>query len=587
MYFIAISFIWFAFFLFLSPILYHKKLQNNLSLSLILIICGSLVATFLLKIFFFYFKINLEKFLFSLMFIFFFIIFFFYNRKNLKFNFYLNKYSIFLIIIFCLISITVTLDNSVSFTHWDSVVSWNRWANELTKFEYNTSGAFYPILWPSIWSLIYELQLTSEFEFIAKTSLLVTLAILFLSIYFYSVNVSYLSGLVLIVIFIINYKHTLEFLVSGYMDQPVTILISSFLVLFSTLPFIENAKYKLTLISCSAIISLSILTKQPALIVALFYGLYLFLSLKKKKINFNFYCILNSIIFIPYIFFLIFFFNANGLDNLSLSSIYKLNFENYSKISITVSKTDFSFLVNGLNTLLTQGGIFFTFFIFFPYFFTFFIKNKKLKIINFNLILINFIGLLIYAKCCSYEIRNSYWLLGISLVSIANIFSIYTKRFNFIFFSENLVKFYPIKFILILSIIFFFLIFIQEYKNGFIIKKHISEKKNLGGKENAILLQSEFLKIDHCFIVYAAQQLIKYNHYLKEYEKSIKRTSIYNLEEIFNDNYKNNTECFVYYVFYEDISNIGNNKIILQKLYEKGVTKLNKNIYKIQPGFSW
>ena len=281
MYFISLSLLWLSCFLLLSPLLNNKNLKRNFSLAIVLIICSSLLITYMIKIFFYFNHINLEKNLFLSIYIFLSIILFFNNRKNYNLKIDLTKYGFILIILFLLTSLIVILDNSVSFTHWDSVVSWNRWANELSKFEFNPASALYPILWPSIWSLIYELQLTSEYEFVAKSSLLIILVIFFFSIYFYSINVGYLPGLIFVILLLINYNHTIEFLVSGYMDQPVSLLLLSALILFSTLPYLVKKKYDLVLISSATVISLSILTKQPALIIALFYFIFLFIQLLK------------------------------------------------------------------------------------------------------------------------------------------------------------------------------------------------------------------------------------------------------------------------------------------------------------------
>ena len=338
MYYISLSMIWFSCFLILSPLLSNKKFKENFELGIILIICGSLLITYMFKIFFYFNHINLEKNLFLTIYIFLSIILFFRIREHINLKINLKKYGLLLIILLFFTSLIIILDNSVSFTHWDSVVSWNRWANELSKFEYKPSNALYPILWPSIWSLIYELQLTSEYEFVAKSLLLITLVIFFFSIYFYSTKVGYLPGLILIILLLINYNHTLEFLVSGYMDQPVSLLLLSALVLFSTLPFITKENYDIVLICLSTVISLSILTKQPALLIALFFFIYLVVQLVKKKIKFNYFICLSLILFIPYLLFVIFNSKIIGSDMTTMSSLYKFNFLNYSEISFRDAK---------------------------------------------------------------------------------------------------------------------------------------------------------------------------------------------------------------------------------------------------------
>ena len=578
--------IWFSCFLILSPLLSNKKFKENFALGIILIICGSLLITYMFKIFFYLNQINLEKNLFLTIYIFLSIILFFYIREHINLKINLTKYSFLLIILLFFTSLIIILDNSVSFTHWDSIVSWNRWANELSKFEYNPSNALYPILWPSIWSLIYELQLTSEYEFVAKSLLLITLVIFFFSIYFYSIKVGYLPGLILIILLLINYNHTLEFLVSGYMDQPVSLLLLSALVLFSTLPFITKENYDFQLICLSTVVSLSILTKQPALLIASFFFIYLVVQLVKKKIKLNYFIYLSLILFIPYLLFVFFNSKIIGSDMTMMSSLYKFNFLNYAEISVRDAKLQSIFFINGVRRVLDEGGIFFSIILLFPIFFSYLIKNKELKIINYSLIGIIFIGFIIYAKCCAYEIRNSYWLLAISICASANIFNRFTYKFKFSFLSESLFQFKPFKTIIILNVIAFFLIFIPELKTGFIINKHILEKKSLGGEENAKLLKKDLDTLNSCFKIYAAHQLIKYNYHLKEYKKLIQRASFYNLKKDFYKNYKNN-KCFIYFVFYDEIHNIEDNNQVLQMIIKKGAIKINKNIYKLPPNFKY
>jgi hypothetical protein len=130
------------------------------------------------------------------------------------------------------------------------------------------------------------------------------------------------------------------------------------------------------------------------------------------------------------------------------------------------------------------------------------------------------------------------------------------------------------------------MIFIPELKTGFIINKHAIEKKKLGGEENAKLLKKDLDTLNGCFKVYAAHQLIKYNYHLKEYKELIVRTSFYSLKKNFFENYKID-KCYIYFVFYDEIHNIENNKKILQTIVERGGVRINKNIYKLPPNFIW
>jgi hypothetical protein len=55
----------------------------------------------------------------------------------------------------------------------DAVVSWNRWAIELSRNTYNPWDAAYPLLFPGIWSLVYKAQGASSIWIFAKLTMFI------------------------------------------------------------------------------------------------------------------------------------------------------------------------------------------------------------------------------------------------------------------------------------------------------------------------------------------------------------------------------------------------------------------------------
>jgi hypothetical protein len=59
----------------------------------------------------------------------------------------------------------------------DAVVSWNRWAVELSRNTYDPYNAAYPVLFPGIWSLVYKAQGASSIWIFAKLTMFIIPAI--------------------------------------------------------------------------------------------------------------------------------------------------------------------------------------------------------------------------------------------------------------------------------------------------------------------------------------------------------------------------------------------------------------------------
>ncbi len=206
--------------------------------------------------------------------------------------------------VFALVSIVLSLpalgDLGSIFTRWDAVVSWNRWAMELSENVYQPAKSAYPVLWPAIWSLIYEAQGTKEVWYIAKASLI--LPVIFLSFYVADQVQSgrYLSGAFLGVI-----SYSLFFsadqLTSGYMDYPVAVLGFGGLLMIreAIAEDVDQSARVERLLIAAITISLAMLTKQPGMLFAIAFLTVSIFLLLKKEITLQNFALFLAILIIP------------------------------------------------------------------------------------------------------------------------------------------------------------------------------------------------------------------------------------------------------------------------------------------------
>lgn len=154
------------------------------------------------------------------------------------------------------------------FEAWDSVVSWNRWAAELSLNEYRPYPAAYPILWPGMWSLIYEAQGHANIWYLPRASL----AILAFGSLALLVHVGMKRGiLAFLLLFIPVYFafYSVPAMYSGYMDQPSALLgLAALLVTFLALGETDVERRNNALLIAVVTASLAIMTKQHGIFAA-------------------------------------------------------------------------------------------------------------------------------------------------------------------------------------------------------------------------------------------------------------------------------------------------------------------------------
>ena len=303
---------------YILPAIFLIKKYPNTNKSIILIF--SLLASFLLGWFLFllgfYSEIDKDS-IFQFLLIFdITLILYLYKYRDLNFNI---RYELnWLTLSITLLVFSMVIQTGSIFYEWDAVVSWNRWAEELSDNIYKPFKAAYPILFPAIWSVFYKIQGTSEINWTVKTLLYVVPIYLSFILYFLykeTNNRIYVLILLSSMIFLLHRSTT-----SGMVDMPV--------MLFGLLSFISIIAFEDTklsnhkiffLIASILFAGLASITKQAGLyflIMNLIYFLFFSSGTKKKFISITLSSLISIGLIISYL--LIFFkYQSDVIGNLS------------------------------------------------------------------------------------------------------------------------------------------------------------------------------------------------------------------------------------------------------------------------------
>ena len=590
---IKFSIAYFSFFI--LPVLFLIKKYPNTSKSIILIfsLIVSLLLVWALFLLGFYLKVNGNFIFWSLLIFDFSLIFYLYKYRDLNFNI---KYELnWLTLLITLLVISMLLKTGSIFTEWDAVVSWNRWAEELSNNIYKPLEAAYPILLPAIWSVFYKIQGTSEISWTVKTLLYVVPLYLSFILYFLykeTNNRIYVFILLASLIFIFHGAAT-----SGMVDMPV--------MLFGLLAFVmiisfEDAKlghYKIYYLIASILFAgLASITKQAGvyfLVMNVVYFLF-FSSKVNKKLMFIILSSFVSIGLIVSYLFLFFQYQTDVIGNLpTLKSL--VSHESIFSIFSTFIIPSNSYLLG-----IRVPGFIFYFAVLVLLFFTgmSLIKNtsysKIVKYFTVHLI----VSFVIWAYYFSYSYRNALFIYAI-IIPLASIglFSYFEENFQLKAFKKysevninkylkniknKFLKNHGAKVILILvSFPIYFLVISDDstYKQQ---EKH---QKNMGNANLAIMLSDVLLKEKNtCSKVYTPRQRLRFNYYTKAVKDRIQNVGGEDLSyymSIVDGTCKDGN----YILFYpRSVKKRKENQILINKLAVQGVLEImpqNPYFYKV------
>lgn len=313
------------------------------------------------------------------------------------------------IIITLVMSLPALKSFGAIFSEWDAVVSWNRWAIELASNQYNPQSAAYPILWPAVWSNIYEAQGTTAIWYLTKASIAAPL--IFISIY--AANKirynGFFSGITLCLL-IYGFLFTQsQYVVSGYMDTPVAILgLGSLLILDDVLSEGEKDRQRDLLTLAALTISVALITKQSGAMFAIYFLIFAIIQLLNNTINFRRFMVLMTIALIPVATYLqVYFVRQDSIiGNIDHLNAIAAQARGETNVFVYAFKLLFDAAPAPAFVLLSLGLVLNVLF------------WKKVRA-RFGLILIalGVVSYMVFADCCSYKVRNGYFVYAFFIAS--------------------------------------------------------------------------------------------------------------------------------------------------------------------------
>ena len=307
------------------------------------------------------------------------------------------------------------------FTKWDAVVSWNRWAIELVNYTYEPASAGYPILFPGIWSLIYKAQGTTEIWFLAKLSLYFVPFLCICLLASLAEQGLITASVIATIGFILMLVSFGQDVVSGYMDAPVSLMMLAcglWMILFISGSLSTNSLSPL-----SALVGVTAITKQAGILMIIPYFVVLFFQSRSNRLCLRYLIWQLVLILTPILIFLVIYLSRESsiVGNLELLASIASN----SAGSSTPVLHAFDILFGGLRWLALIPLLGLSLLNFF---------NSKDSVFwlgaVFLLLFVCFFP--VFAVCCSYDVRNGWWLISLLLLSgvcgVAKVNSIKLQR---------------------------------------------------------------------------------------------------------------------------------------------------------------
>lgn len=399
------------------------------------------------------------------------------------------------------------------FTDWDAVVSWNRWAVEIFHDQYTPVGAAYPVLLPSLWSLFYKIQGTSEIWWTAKLTLFVipvTVSLVLVSLFFETKDRFYLIVYLLLLPYLVWSKA-----VNGYMDVPVML----FGILSLVYVYRHSKENKNIYLSMAVILAgLAMVVKQAGIAFYIFVLCYVFFVNRTTESKLR----LTTVFFLGLSYFLLFlsiyYLHANNpVSNLGYLKELSANSFNSSGVVLGVLGLIKKYISSpGIMYLLTPLMILSAVI----YLVDAVRNNVKVYILLF---VFYCLGMATWILYFSYDNRNTFWvqafLLVMSSISISNYWQKISMYIH-LFFSAILRKKKHIGFFFSVMVI----IMIYNIDDERIYSIQEMQQSKIGDKITAQLIADYLKNSSGCVEVHTNDYFLQYNYYSKGITERIKLT---------------------------------------------------------------
>ena len=563
--------------IFISPQIILAKKYNNLPFSLILFfsIIVSFSSIWLLTLLSYY--LNLPDSLFSILALIVFIISLYYLLKIETKN---QFYYLFTILIILILLLPILKYINERYVEWDAIVSWHRWGLELYNNKYNPIDAAYPILIPSLYSIIYKIVGTSDIWIFSKIAIYIfpIYALLLPIILFWESK-----NKIFIIIAILVYPYTIMHIVT-YGEADIPVMLMGLYVLYALLSaeiykFKDRNLFFKYLYAAILLAGLASITKQAGLIFIIFTLIYLLSNykfIKGDKLVIILY-IISTLYFLSFL--ILYYQNSYAGATGNINDLIKLS----KKQDIVYLIEKFFYypkvipLFKPLKELISIEYLYMYIFIFAIFIYIIEIVFKKVKEYRLfallNLIFL-VIGFIMWAKIASYHPRNSLFVDDFLIIFIAisiNYFINYLQKITFI------------KKYLSLILIFILLVISLSINDKNLYKNHIKYQKSLGDVSKAKLI-AKIIKDNKnsCLKIYMNNYATMFNYYLKEYQSKLIKQPTDNTKYI-RDFVENNCSKGSYILFRPSTSSYNSWYWIEKLIKEKKLIQIKDYLYFIKP----
>jgi len=428
-----------------------------------------------------------------------------------------NNYIVLWLIVFTLLAPIYKYMGEI-YPLWDALVSWHRWGLNLYNNIYDPIDAAYPVLVPSLISMVYKIEGTSDIWWSSKLILYIFPILSLITplvLYKESKNIIF----ILMAIFI--YPYTLmEDSISGYVDIPVMLMgmVSLYALMAAEINKKDSHLFHNYLYVSILLAGISSITKQAGLIFVVFEIVYILLNLKyiehKRKV---FFVVLAM--FLYFISFMILYkLNAHvgATGNLKyLMQLAKKYFNDpeslYFRFFTVPDNIEFFSPINNFLHKPLIVPIIFIFSLFIYIIELILHKVNRYKALATISLIFTIVSFLFWARVASYAIRDgifvkSFLILFIS-ISLYYFFT-YLKRYKFLRLAT-----------IIFAIVFIGYIF-SLISNKYAYKKQYSQQSQLGGEKLAKFLIKEFNN-KKCLKLYTSNYSIQFNSFMQKYRNRI------------------------------------------------------------------
>lgn len=488
------------------------------------------------------------------------------------------------------------------FDTWDAVVSWNRWATDFLDDRFAPYPNPYPVLWPKLWSIIYVAQSGELWQVLTKNLHLVLIALAALVSWDLWRRRNAAAAFVFAIGLLLGTGEALNKFTSGYMDQPVALLIAMGAVAL----FLSKgddpvpSDQKLVWLLPFWLLGIAAVTKQagwPLLGLGLLLLAYDYF---KSRVDWKTGAIGLIGLLGPVVVFAFFF---SGYERAVMGTSTEIQ----GLMSLSASKTQIDdgwgrgfalFLsvdsVADIVRLLSLGVMLVASAVLRG-------RDRLIVALVAGMIVAGSIGTGI---CCSYDERNSTWLYTLSIAGLAGVVasSRWPDRLKqsrawapvsalFETWKERLLR---IRWSLDRRV---FAVFIPlglisaaiiETGSKDYIAASDNVMRNLGGNIGANALLADIERTEGCRIVYAAHDMVRYNPTLADYRPDIKNGGTLNW--YLRSGKAIHPECQTYWYLkpglYPGASQ--EDKLLFKKLIDDGqLIRLGGYAYRVRPGASW